>query len=308
MPAIGPIQLAHPLCQAGLAGYSDRAMRLVARRRGCPYAVTEALLDVILVNGGEGLRKSIDINDEGTLVFNRSDATTVNPTTTGTGTVRFTGSGTVTHTGNIGTAIVQVSGTGQVTNAGTINAPNSLVVDPVSSLVNHSPLTVGNFANINGEFVMDQPTTFNVGTDLNVGDRVMGPSALKISDGTVNAATPAVSVGAALRRGPLAFGVGADVQYALGEWHSVPTGDTDTRSFTWVHADAGTEWLRLSAGPLFPWHVGVGVQARVPVWKGLGPAAAVAYGVPLPLTKTDGTAFDASPTWSAWGGVGYTLR
>src|SRR5918992_4852658 len=61
---VGPIEFAQPFCQAGLAGYSDRAMRLVARRRGCPYAVTEALLDVILVNGGEGLRKSIDINDE----------------------------------------------------------------------------------------------------------------------------------------------------------------------------------------------------------------------------------------------------
>jgi nifR3 family TIM-barrel protein len=61
---IGPITLPLPFCQAGLAGYSDRAMRLVARRRGCPYAVTEALLDVILVNGGEGLRRSIDIDDE----------------------------------------------------------------------------------------------------------------------------------------------------------------------------------------------------------------------------------------------------
>jgi nifR3 family TIM-barrel protein len=61
---IGPINLSQPFCQAGLAGYSDRAMRVVARRRGCPYAVTEALLDVILVNGGQGLRKSIDINDE----------------------------------------------------------------------------------------------------------------------------------------------------------------------------------------------------------------------------------------------------
>ena len=61
---IGPIQLAQPFCQAGLAGYSDRAMRLVARRHGCPYAVTEALLDTIMINGGEGLRKSIDINDE----------------------------------------------------------------------------------------------------------------------------------------------------------------------------------------------------------------------------------------------------
>ena len=64
MPQIGRLKLEHPFCQAGLAGYSDRAMRLVARRRGCPYAVTEALLDTILCNGGEGLRKSIDVNDE----------------------------------------------------------------------------------------------------------------------------------------------------------------------------------------------------------------------------------------------------
>ena len=61
---IGPFKLSTPFCQAGLAGYSDRAMRLVARRRGCPYAVTEALLDVILLSGGQGLKKSIDINDE----------------------------------------------------------------------------------------------------------------------------------------------------------------------------------------------------------------------------------------------------
>src|SRR3954469_11367716 len=61
---IGPIEIAQPFCQAGLAGYSDRAMRLVARRRGCGYAVTEALLDVIMLNGGQGLKRSIDINDE----------------------------------------------------------------------------------------------------------------------------------------------------------------------------------------------------------------------------------------------------
>jgi tRNA-dihydrouridine synthase B len=61
---IGPIEIAAPFCQAGLAGYSDRAMRVVARRRGCPYAVTESLLDVIMLSGGMGLKKSIDINDE----------------------------------------------------------------------------------------------------------------------------------------------------------------------------------------------------------------------------------------------------
>ncbi|MDH3584306.1 MAG: tRNA-dihydrouridine synthase family protein, partial [Phycisphaerae bacterium] len=45
-----------PFFQAGLAGYSDAAMRLVARRHGCPYCVTEAMLDHFLINGGKGRR------------------------------------------------------------------------------------------------------------------------------------------------------------------------------------------------------------------------------------------------------------
>jgi nifR3 family TIM-barrel protein len=61
---IGTFAFDRPFCQAGLAGYSDRAMRVVARRRGCPYAVTEALYDILLVNGGAGLRQAIDVNDE----------------------------------------------------------------------------------------------------------------------------------------------------------------------------------------------------------------------------------------------------
>lgn len=46
-----------PFFQAGLAGYSDGAMRLVARRHGCPYCITEALLDRTLLAGGKGRRK-----------------------------------------------------------------------------------------------------------------------------------------------------------------------------------------------------------------------------------------------------------
>lgn len=45
-----------PFFQAGLAGYSDTAMRLIARRHGAPYCVTEAMLDKFLVNGGKGLK------------------------------------------------------------------------------------------------------------------------------------------------------------------------------------------------------------------------------------------------------------
>lgn len=46
-----------PFFQAGLAGYSDGAMRLVARRHGAPFCITEALLDRTLINGGKGRRK-----------------------------------------------------------------------------------------------------------------------------------------------------------------------------------------------------------------------------------------------------------
>jgi len=46
-----------PFFQAGLAGYSDGAMRLIARRHGCPFCVTEALLDRTLICGGKGRRK-----------------------------------------------------------------------------------------------------------------------------------------------------------------------------------------------------------------------------------------------------------
>lgn len=47
-----------PFFQAGLAGYSDAAMRLIARRHGAPFCVTEALLDRMLLGGGHGFDKA----------------------------------------------------------------------------------------------------------------------------------------------------------------------------------------------------------------------------------------------------------
>lgn len=61
---VGPFTLPLPAMQAGLAGYSDMAMRVVARRRGCPYAVTEALLDQVLCRGGRGREKGAILCDE----------------------------------------------------------------------------------------------------------------------------------------------------------------------------------------------------------------------------------------------------
>ena len=54
--ALAELGIDAPIYQAGLAGYSDTAMRTVAREHGCPYCITEAMLDVFLVQGGKGLR------------------------------------------------------------------------------------------------------------------------------------------------------------------------------------------------------------------------------------------------------------
>ena len=63
MIAIGKLVLDAPFFQAGLAGYSDAAMRLVARRHGAPFAVTEAMLDQTLLRGGKGLAAA-ELDDE----------------------------------------------------------------------------------------------------------------------------------------------------------------------------------------------------------------------------------------------------
>jgi len=60
---IGAISLDAPFYQAGLAGYSDAAMRLIARQHGCPYAVTEAMLDIFLIQGGKGLKEA-ELDDQ----------------------------------------------------------------------------------------------------------------------------------------------------------------------------------------------------------------------------------------------------
>ncbi len=62
-----------PFFQAGLAGYSDAAMRLIARSLGAPFCVTEALLDRTLLAGGRGFAKA-DLGElEDNLPFGSAD-------------------------------------------------------------------------------------------------------------------------------------------------------------------------------------------------------------------------------------------
>ncbi len=51
---IGDITLDSPVVQAALAGYSDRAMRVLARRHGASYALGEVLLDQFVATAKSG--------------------------------------------------------------------------------------------------------------------------------------------------------------------------------------------------------------------------------------------------------------
>ena len=55
-PVIGSIQLASPVVQAALSGYSDRAMRVLARRHGAAYSLCEVLIDTFVAVVGTNKR------------------------------------------------------------------------------------------------------------------------------------------------------------------------------------------------------------------------------------------------------------
>lgn len=61
---IGSITLPVPFCQAGLEGFSDVPMRLVARRRGCAFALTEAMSDEMIGMGGGHVRRRLAVRDD----------------------------------------------------------------------------------------------------------------------------------------------------------------------------------------------------------------------------------------------------
>jgi tRNA-dihydrouridine synthase B len=63
---IGPIPLDFPVVQAALSGYSDWAMRVIARRLGASYTLCEVLLDqfVIQVSRGKRADRYLRVTDE----------------------------------------------------------------------------------------------------------------------------------------------------------------------------------------------------------------------------------------------------
>lgn len=106
----------------------------------------------------------------GRLVLNRSDATTLSPTITGSG-------------------FVQQDGPGPVTFTGSINMTGNLGIKSGTTFTNQSAITLGS-VNVNGQLAMSDPAAaFTATRDFNVGDLEAGPSSVILSDGTITGAT-----------------------------------------------------------------------------------------------------------------------
>lgn len=63
---IGPVEIGFPVVQAALSGYTDWAMRAIARRLGAPYTLCEVLLDrfVVEVSKGPKAKRLLRADDE----------------------------------------------------------------------------------------------------------------------------------------------------------------------------------------------------------------------------------------------------
>jgi nifR3 family TIM-barrel protein len=62
--SLGNVSIGFPVVQAALSGYSDWAMRVIARRLGAPYTLCEVVLDQLVLQGGRKTRRYLRVSDE----------------------------------------------------------------------------------------------------------------------------------------------------------------------------------------------------------------------------------------------------
>ncbi len=64
--SIGDVRIGFHVVQAALSGYSDWAMRVIARRLGAPYTLCEVLLDQFLITAGSSKKnqRRLRVTDE----------------------------------------------------------------------------------------------------------------------------------------------------------------------------------------------------------------------------------------------------
>src|SRR5437773_9198897 len=64
MLTIGPLKIHMPAIQAALSGFSDRSMRIVARRYGAEFAMAEVVLDELVLLNGKLRERIFKIGDD----------------------------------------------------------------------------------------------------------------------------------------------------------------------------------------------------------------------------------------------------
>ncbi len=62
--SLGPVPIGFPVVQGALSGYSDLAMRVIARRLGASYTMCEVVLDQFVLAGTKKLQRRWQIADE----------------------------------------------------------------------------------------------------------------------------------------------------------------------------------------------------------------------------------------------------
>lgn len=126
---------------------------------------------------------------------------------------------------------------------------------------------------------------------------------------TVNAFAPVLAGDVEVRSGWFAASLGAQLAVTTGDHHELPSGDASLRTFVYPHLGVGTPWVQATLGPLFPWYLGVGAKARVPVLNHLEVVASGVYGIGVPLARSGGDPdFEPLPLYSAWGGVDWEFQ
>lgn len=117
---------------------------------------------------------------------------------------------------------------------------------------------------------------------------------------TVNSVPFTAGVSANAWSGLLAVGAGVDLLLPFGEHQTLPSGEKDVRARLYPHVSAGAIFFQVTAGWLFPWQLGLGAVAHVPLGERLSVSLHGLYGKGWTLDRSPDPDFDASDSLSAW--------
>ncbi|MFT5585707.1 MAG: hypothetical protein ACI9VR_003300, partial [Cognaticolwellia sp.] len=121
---------------------------------------------------------------------------------------------------------------------------------------------------------------------------------------SVNAVLPVGTLSAQLRPGPLALSLGVDVGIPVGGDNTLASGSNDLRLRAHPHIGFGVPVAQLTVGYLFPWHLGLGARAQIPIGESFSLGAATVYGYGLEQAQLDNPitgVYQPENSISAWG-------